>query len=151
MRIAAIATGASFWRADPPTRAAKAIALGRIVLAILAAIVANVAAVAAGEGIGNAVFAMPRGAGGMPVLAEASPGALSAVLAAWFAGALAAALAALAVGRRRWLAWAGAGITFAGIVFSVASFAHPPWMIAAGLALPPLAAILAQRIVRVRR
>lgn len=122
---------------------------GRIALGIVAAFVANVAVVSAGEFVTHSLFAVPPG-DPATLVDRMSQGARLGVVASWGLGAFAAAMAAALVARRGWLAWVGASITLMGVVATAFSFPHPPWMVAAGIILPVLAAFAASRMVPTR-
>ena len=68
----------------------------------------------------------------------------------WFLGPLAGGMIAIRVSGRRWASWPVAAVVLVGAIVQFALAGYPLWMIAAGLAAPPAAALLAQLLVRPR-
>lgn len=77
------------------------------------------------------------------------PAALAFVVAAWFIGTLAGAWVADALAKRGLAGWVVALLVIAAGVFTMTTIPHPMWMWAAGVALPLIAAWLAQRFAKV--
>lgn len=121
----------------------------RIVLALVAAIVANIAIVGGSEFVIHQLYPPPAGtdlsrpADMAAIVASMALPAKIGVLVAWALGSLAAAWVALTVSRGvRWTAWAAVVLPFAGVAYSLYAIPHPLWMAIIGLIIPPLAAAL---------
>ena len=119
----------------------------RIVLALVAALAANVLLVSCGEALLGMVFPPPPGTNlndpaMLAAFARSMPtAAIVGLLAGWAAGAFGATAAAYLVSRRIvWTAWAGAAINLFGVIVSVLTIPHPLWAVVVGLAVPLVAA-----------
>lgn len=124
----------------------------RSILAVLAALVVNLAVAAAAEAGLSLAFPPPRGINlSDPAQRDAFMAALPALaylglLAGWAVGAFAASATAYFIaGRKVWAAFAGAGVNLFGVLITVATLPHPLWVAAAGLILPVIAAVTVPR------
>ena len=126
----------------------------RLVLGMVAGAVATVATLWLVGTLNDALYPLPPEAGLTTVVAADRavatmplPARLL-VLVAWgLAAFVGGAVAAWIVGRR-WAVWPMAVLVVSGVSAAVAGFAHPTWMIAAGLLLPWPAAAAAMRFAR---
>jgi hypothetical protein len=124
----------------------------RIVIGVLGGIVVAIACVYVFEVVGHSVFPAPPGidpynpADVERLMAALPAGAFAFVVAGWFIGALAGASVANRIARRSFAGWIVAAVVVAGGVATMIMIPHPLWMWAAGVALPALAAWLAQRM-----
>jgi len=127
----------------------------KILLGVIAGAVVAILCIFGVEALGHMVFPPPPGTdftdpAQVARLMEIVPtGALAFVLAAWFVGAFAGAWVADAVAKRAIAGWIVALLVIAGGVFTMSMIPHPVWMWAAGIALPLIAAWLAQRFAKV--
>ena len=125
----------------------------RSILAVLAAVVVNLAVVAAAEALLSLAFPPPHSVNLKdPAQRDAFMAALPALaylglIAGWAAGAFAASATAYFIASRRvWAAFAGAGVNLFGVLVTVATLPHPLWGAAAGLILPLVAAATVPRL-----
>ncbi len=123
----------------------------RILLGMIAGAVVTIVAISLVDSLVTALFPLPPELGLTTVVtadrAVASmplPARLLVVL-GWCAGAFAGGAAAAAIVGRRWAVWPMAALTLSSVAASVAGFAHPLWMIVAGLILPWPSAAAARR------
>ena len=123
----------------------------RMALGIVAGIVVAFLCVFAVEFVGHGLYPPPAGLdprdpADQARLIEAMPAAAKAmVLAGWFAGALAGAWTANRIARRSLAGWIVALLVIAAGIATMLMFPHPAWMWAGGIALPLLAAWIADR------
>lgn len=126
----------------------------RLIGGILIGIVVAGATVGAVEWIGHQIYPPPPGldiskSEDLVRLMDVIPvGAKVAVLIAWFAGSLVGGAVAMIVARHRIAPWIVSAFIVAGALFSFATIPHPLWMMAGGVALPILAALLVVRRMR---
>ena len=124
----------------------------RILLGILAGAVLAGLCVFAVEAIGHLIFHVPPGidprnpADYQRLMDSMSAGAKAMVLVGWFLGALLGGLAANVIARRALAGWIVALLVVAAGVATMMMIPHPAWMWAGGIALPLLAAWIADRI-----
>jgi hypothetical protein len=106
----------------------------RIILGILAGVVAAVLIVFAFEGLGHIVFPPPPGLDlanteALATIIDQLPvGALAFVMVAWMAGAFGGGALAAGIARRPWAAWLVGLIMLAGGAWSMVMIPHPLWM-----------------------
>lgn len=121
--------------------------LGGIVGGIVVAIIT----VSIVQAIGHRLYPPPIGTNIGDVaqvsdyVAHMPPLALSFVLLAWFLGALVGGWVGLRISRWRIAPWLVAGVILLGGAWSFYMIPHPVWMMAGGIALPLLAALLLSR------
>jgi len=114
----------------------------RSILAVLAAVLANVLIVSLSEMGLTAIFPPAPGLdlndpAQLKAFALSMPvGALLALVAGWSAGAFGSALAGYLVGRRTWTAWIGPMFNLLGVVMSITMIPHPLWVAVIGLIMP---------------
>jgi hypothetical protein len=124
----------------------------RVVIGVLGGIVVAVLCIYVIEAVGHSVFPAPPGidpynpADVERLMAALPAGAFAFVLAGWFIGTLLGASVANRIARRSFAGWIVALVVVVGGVATMMMIPHPLWMWAAGLALPALAAWLAQRM-----
>jgi len=124
----------------------------RMLLGIVAGIVVAFLCVFAVEWIGHGLYPPPAGLdvgnpAGQARLMDAMPTAAKAmVLLAWFAGALAGAWTANRIAGRGLAGWVVALLVIAAGIATMLMIPHPAWMWAGGIALPLLAAWIADRM-----
>jgi hypothetical protein len=127
----------------------------KLVIGIVVGAVVAIACVWAIEAISHLIYPIPPGTDfdDPAVLAayfETVPlGAKLWIVAAWFVGALAGAWVANAIARRALAGWIVTLLVIAGGVATMMMITHPAWMWAGGIALPLVAAWLAQRLAKV--
>jgi hypothetical protein len=127
------------------------ISMGRRVVGVVAGIISALIIVGVVEAIGHSIFPPPPGidvtnpADLQRLIASQSGAALAMVLAAWFLGAFIGGWVALRIALWRTAPWIVSAVIIAGGIWSFVMIPHPLWMIAAGLALPVLAAMLLVR------
>lgn len=127
----------------------------KILIGILVGAVVAIACVWAIEAVSHLIYPIPPGTDfdDPAVLAayfETVPlGGKLWIVAAWFVGALAGAWAANAIARRALAGWIVTLLVIAGGVVTMMMITHPAWMWAMGIALPLIAAWLAQRLAKV--
>ncbi len=126
----------------------------RMILGIVAGVVVGGLVVFVVEGAGHAMFPPPAGTDlsdpeAMKTLIASLPaGAIVMVLLGWFLGALAGAVTAKAIAKRDLAAWIVGCLFIALTASNFIYIPHPAWMMAAGVALPLLAAWIATRLRR---
>ncbi|PTS84520.1 MULTISPECIES: hypothetical protein [unclassified Caulobacter] len=114
----------------------------KAVLAVLAAVLANVLIVTLSERGLTALFPPAPGLdlndpAQLKAFAQSMPvGALATLLAGWSAGAFGSALAGYLVARRTWAAWVGPMFNLLGVVMSITMIPHPLWVAVIGLIMP---------------
>jgi CBS domain containing-hemolysin-like protein len=111
--------------------------MGRIVLGILAGLLAMAAIVGLVEVAAHSLFPLPSDNSPIPI------GVLILVLAAYFLGALVGGMVAARIARRRWTAWAIAAIVAVGAIWSMFMIPHPQWMQIAAVVAPLLGGAIA--------
>ena len=127
----------------------------KIVLGVVAGVVIAFVCVFAVEFVGHSVFPPPpdidltNPADVERLMSTLPAGAFAFVVAAWFVGALAGAWTANRIAQRGLAGWIVALLAICGGVYTMTIIPHPTWMWAAGIALPLIAAWLAQRLARV--
>jgi hypothetical protein len=127
----------------------------KIILGVVAGLVVAFLCVMGIEAVGHLVYPPPPGTdltdpAQVARLMEIVPAAaLAFVAAAWFVGALAGAWVANAVAKRALAGWIVALLVIAGGVATMIMIPHPAWLWAAGIVLPVIAGMLAQRFARV--
>lgn len=126
----------------------------RMILGIVAGVVVGGLVVFLVESAGHAMFPPPVGTDlsnpeAMKTLIASLPaGAIVMLLLGWFLGALAGAVTAKVIAKREMAAWI-VGVIFVALTASNFIYIpHPVWMMAAGVALPLLAAWIATRMRR---
>lgn len=126
----------------------------RMILGIVAGVVVGGLVVFLVESAGHAMFPPPVGTDlsnpeAMKTLIASLPaGAIVMLLLGWFLGALAGAVTAKVIAKRDMAAWI-VGVIFVALTASNFIYIpHPVWMMAAGVALPLLAAWIATRMRR---
>lgn len=126
----------------------------RMILGIVAGVVVGGLVVFLVESAGHAMFPPPVGTDlsnpeAMKTLIASLPaGAIVMLLLGWFLGALAGAVTAKVIAKRDMAAWI-VGVIFVALTASNFIYIpHPVWMMAAGVALPLLAAWIATRVRR---
>ena len=123
----------------------------RLVLGMVAGAVATIATVWLVEALDAALFPLPPEAGLTTVVAADRAvatmpfAAKLLVLVAWGLGAFTGAAVAAWIVGRRWAVWPMAVLVVSSVGATVAGFAHPTWMIVAGLLLPWPCAAAAMR------
>jgi hypothetical protein len=106
----------------------------RIILGIIAGVVAAVLIVFVIEGLGHMVFPPPPGIDLADpetlttIIDQLPAGALAFVMIAWMAGAFGGGALAAWIGRRPWAAWLVGFAMLAGGAWSMAMIPHPLWM-----------------------
>lgn len=129
----------------------------RVVLGVLAGVVAAVLCIFAIEFVGHMIYPPPanlnlsNSEAAAQIIASLPAGAFAFVLAAWFLGALAGAWVANAIGRSSLGGWIVALFVICAGAYTMWLIPHPAWMWAAGVILPLLAAGIAQRLAGPRR
>lgn len=125
-----------------------------MILGIVAGLVVGGLVVFLVESAGHAMFPPPVGTDlsnpeAMKTLIASLPaGAIVMLLLGWFLGALAGAVTAKVIAKRDMAAWI-VGVIFVALTASNFIYIpHPVWMMAAGAALPLLAAWIATRVRR---
>jgi len=125
----------------------------KLVLGILAGVVAGFVTVFLIEAISGKLYPMPAGldptnAEGMKAWIAGLPaGAFALVLTAMTLGALdAAAVAAVIAGRRRMAGWIAGGFIVAATIFNVIAIPHPVWFAVASVVLAMTGAWLGARL-----
>lgn len=119
----------------------------RSLLATVIGVIIGIVVIALVEGLGHLAFPPPPGLdpSDPDLVASLPPGALYAVLAAWFIGTLAGAATAIAIARRVVPGWS-VGLVIAALgLWTTQMFPHPPWMVVAAMVLPLLAVLSAKR------
>jgi hypothetical protein len=133
-----------------PTRVAVGMirTLGGIVGGIACAIILMMVI----EAIGNQVFPPPAGFDFTnPDAQQYLPfRTLAFPVVGWFAATLAGGWVAICVAEKAWPSWAVAAAVLLGEIANFLLGRHPIWMVAAGIALPLLAAWIAQQLPRRR-
>lgn len=126
----------------------------RMILGIVAGVVVGGLVVFLVESAGHAMFPPPVGTDlsnpeAMKTLIVSLPaGGIVMLLLGWFLGALAGAVTAKVIAKREMAAWI-VGVIFVALTASNFIYIpHPVWMMAAGVALPLLAAWIATRMRR---
>lgn len=126
----------------------------RMILGIVAGVVVGGLVVFLVESAGHAMFPPPVGTDlsnpeAMKTLIASLPaGAIVMLLLGWFLGALAGAVTAKVIAKREMAAWI-VGVIFVALTASNFIYIpHPVWMMAAGVALPLLAAWIVTRMRR---
>lgn len=128
----------------------------RTILATLAGVFVAMLSVFAIELVGHGVFPVPAAMGSddpprISAIMETIPlGSKLFVLLAWFVAPLAGGRAAFGLGGWRWSHWLIAGLITLGAIANFAMIPHPPWMIAGGLVIPSLAALIVECVIRRR-
>ena len=123
----------------------------RRIVGIVIGIVTAMIVVSVVEAIGLRIFPPPAdinlsNAADLQRLIETMPAAgKSMVLAAWFLGAFIGGWVALIITQWRMSPWIICTVIIAGGIWSMVMIPHPAWMMAAGVALPLLAALLVLR------
>jgi hypothetical protein len=123
----------------------------RIILGLLAGIVAAFAVVAAGEAIGHTIYPPPPGADpqnpeAMKTLIATLPnGAIAAVLLSWAAGAFIGGGVAAYIARRDWAAMALGAVVLVSGAITMNAIPHPIWFTALSVPATLLPAWLAGR------
>jgi ABC-type multidrug transport system permease subunit len=111
--------------------------MGRIVLGMVAGLLAMAAIVGLVEVAAHSFFPLPSDGGPIPV------GVQLLVLAAYFLGALIGGIVAARISRARWTAWAIASTVAAGAIWSMFMIPHPQWMQIAAVVAPLLGGAIA--------
>ena len=124
---------------------------GRIIIGILAGIVAAIAAVWAVEMISHLLHPLPASLDiwnrpqvgdyirSMPAAAQAL------VVLAWLLGPLIGGALAVRIAERRWAAWPVAGLIAVAGIANILYYSHPLWMQLAAAAAPLLGGLIASR------
>ena len=126
----------------------------RLILGIVAGVVVGGLVVFLVEGAGHAIFPPPAGTDLSDpetmkgLIATLPTGAIAMVLIGWFLGSLAGAITAKAIADRDLAAWIVAFLFIGLTATNFLYIPHPVWMMAAGVALPLIAAWLATRMRR---
>lgn len=126
----------------------------RLIVAVIVGVVAGGLMVFLVESIGHMIYPPPADlnladpASRATMIERLAPGALAMVVIGWFLGSLAGALIANRIARQARAGWIVALLFIALTAFNFTVIPHPAWMIAAGIALPLLAAWIAARTVR---
>ena len=127
----------------------------KIVLGVVFGAIVAIVCVFAIEFVGHSVYPPPEGidlanpADVERLMSTLPAGAFAFVVAGWFVGALAGAWTANRIAQRGIAGWIVALLVICGGVYTMTIIPHPAWMWAAGIALPLIAAWLAQRLARV--
>jgi hypothetical protein len=128
--------------------------MARLILGILAGIVAAVATITIIELVSHILYPLPAGLRmddqaqmsayilGMP------PGAHALVALAWFAGASDGGLVAALISRRHWTIWLIAALVVAAGLVNVMTYTHPLWLQFAALLAPLAGGLLASFVER---
>jgi hypothetical protein len=125
--------------------------VGRRVIGVVVGTITALLVVGVVEAVGHRMFPPPPGldlsnAADVGRLIETMSGsALSIVLASWFLGALIGGWVALRVSHWRVAPWIVCAVIIGGGIWSFVMIPHPLWMMAAGIVLPLLAAVLLLR------
>ena len=132
--------------------------MGRLILGIVAGIVAAFATVFCIDFVGHQIYPLPsdlnlRDPEAVGAFIQTMPvGALALVLTAWFAGALDGGVIAALISRRAWTVWPVAAAVALGGIVNVLMIPHPVPLQIGAVAAPLLggfaASLLAGRIVR---
>lgn len=124
----------------------------RMVVGIIAGVVVAFLCVFAIEWIGHSLYPAPAGLdlknpADQAKLMDAMPAAAKAmVLLGWFVGSLAGAWTANRIAGRSLAGWVVALVAIAAGIATMLMMPHPAWMWAGGIALPLLAAWIAERM-----
>lgn len=124
----------------------------RSILAVLAAVLANVLIVSVCEMGLSAAFPPPPGLDlsnpeQLKIFARSMPlGALAILVAGWAAGAFGSAAIGYLIGRKTWTAWVGPMFNLLGVGMSIAMIPHPLWVVCIGLLVPFLAGWAVPRV-----
>lgn len=124
----------------------------RLLMGIVAGVVAAFLCVFAVEFVAHGLYPPPAGldasnpADQARLMAAMPAAAKAMVLLAWFAGALAGAWTANRIAGRSLAGWIVALLVIAAGIATMAMIPHPAWMWAGGIALPLLAAWIADRL-----
>ena len=124
----------------------------RIVLGVIGGIVVAVLCVWVIELVGHTVFPVPANidpynpAHAERLMAALPAGAFAFVLAGWFIGSLVGGWLANRIAQRRYAGWFVATFVICAGAYMMTIFPHPIWMWVLGIALPIVAAWLAQRM-----
>lgn len=125
--------------------------MGRKILGVIGGVITAGLIVGIVEAIGHRIYPLPAGIdisdpADLNRMIELMPAAAkSIVLGAWFLGALVGGWVALTIARWKPAPWIVAGFILFGGIWSMVMIPHPVWMMAAGVALPLLAALLVSR------
>jgi hypothetical protein len=114
----------------------------RIILGILAGVLAVFVTVTAIEYLGHLLFPIPSDRGPIP------PAVQVLVLAAYFLAALIGGWIAASISRRSWTAWAVAFVVVAGAIGSMFMVPHPQWMQVAAVLAPLFGGLVAAHLTR---
>jgi hypothetical protein len=127
---------------------------GRKVVGVIGGLVVAAVVVGVVEAIGHRLYPLPAGMNltdpddVRSMIQVMSPQAKSVVLGAWFLGAFIGGWVAMTIARWRPAPWIVAGFILFGGIWSMVMIPHPIWMMAAGVVLPLLAALLVSRRVQ---
>lgn len=126
----------------------------RRIMGTAAGIIVAMVTIGLVEWLGQQLFPPPPGvdmadpAAIARAVASLPTGLKASVSVAWFVGTFVGGLAGLAIARWRAVPWIVAATVVLAAVANYVMIPHPLWMQVAGIALPPLAAILALRLRR---
>jgi hypothetical protein len=126
----------------------------RMILGVVVGLVAQFLSTWVIQAIGHRLVPVPGGvdfstpAAIERTMAALPPAAFGFVLASWFIGALLGCWLADAIAKRALAGWIIAGLVVAAVIANLVMIPHPAWMWI-GVALPPIAALIARRLARV--
>ena len=124
----------------------------RRVMGVVVGLVAAMVTIGIVEWLGRQVFPPPAGvdmsdpAAIGRAVSSLPTGLKASVSLAWFFGTFAGGVAGLAIARWRPVPWIVAAVVVLAAMANYVMIPHPLWMQIAGIALPPLAAMLALRL-----
>lgn len=123
--------------------------MGRLIIGIVAGLVAAFATIWAIEMIGHQIYPVPSDLAmddfeAIGAYIETMPApALALVALAWFAGALVGGFVAASIGRRRWAAWLIAALVAAAAVVNIVMIPHPVLLQLAAIVAPAVGGLIA--------
>lgn len=130
--------------------------MGRLIIGIIAGLVAGFATIWGIDLIGHLIYPVPSDLAiddfeAIGAYIESMPAAALAIVAfAWFAGALVGGFVAAAIGRRRWAAWLIAALVAAAGVVNIVMIPHPVLLQIAAIVAPALGGLIAAHLARGR-